>query len=858
MMKKYLSKSIFKNALTCRTKLYYAANNVYKNNQIEDKFLKSIAEGGFQVGELAKCYYPNGIEISSELTVEENFEQTKELLKKKNVVIFEGVIIYKNAMARFDILEKKGNIIRLIEVKSKSFSGSEHCDEFLTFKNKEICIKSDWIDISYDITYQKWILSKVYPNAFIESYLMLPNKNKVATVDNLNQKFLLVKNDAGQTVVKINGDVSLTSLGERILSEICVNEIVNIIENHNYTEDKTFDEWMLFLMDNYEKNEKLTTKLGKKCGDCQFTCTLEEEQIGLKNGKNECWSSDKLIGADGLDKPTVLDIWNYRSKDKKIAAGIMLMEKVSLTEFIPSIKTPEELSKFFSILDRELSDKERQALQIWKTTNRDNSIFVNKDCLKKEMESWVFPLHMIDFETTSVAIPLHIGMRPYEGIAFQFSHHIIHEDGRIEHAGEYINKEIGHFPNFDFVRELKKQLSNDSGTIFKYSQHENSYLNMILIQLFKTPISELSDRNELITFIKSITHKSVSAGYSTLDFEVEDWVGERDMVDLLEIIKKYYYNPHSGGSNSIKHILPAILKSSDYLKAKYCQPIYGTSSIPSKNFSSQIWITQDADGEVVDPYKQLPNAFDGISKDVVDTFITADKISDGGAAMTAYAKIQFSEMNDLERNSVISALLKYCELDTFAMVMLYEHFAELVYNIKYKQPITKEDINNGRVENLIKLDCMSLYGNCDNFQVNFDKPSTPTNMKKQSKNEEWVQPQIEFCELATVVKPKPTVRIKRSGKKIQTERWIIRFRKDSTDQLILKLNSPHYNLHQKRIIREILEKRSYATIESEIIVNRLKKNSTAKLMKLLNSQQCDFFKKNVINEILLIRKGKKC
>lgn len=40
--------------------------------------------------------------------------------------------------------------------------------------------------------------------------------------------------------------------------------------------------------------------------------------------------------------------------------------------------------------------------------------------------------------------------------------------------------------------------------------------------------------------------------------------------------------------------------------------------------------------------------------------------------MTAYGMMQFSEMSDAEKQAISTALLQYCELDTFAMVMLYE------------------------------------------------------------------------------------------------------------------------------------------------------------------------------------------
>ena len=52
------------------------------------------------------------------------------------------------------------------------------------------------------------------------------------------------------------------------------------------------------------------------------------------------------------------------------------------------------------------------------------------------------------------------------------------------------------------------------------------------------------------------------------------------------------------------------------------------------------------------------------------------ELRDGGAAMTAYARMQFTEMSDTERDVLRIALLKYCELDTLAMVMIFEAWRE--------------------------------------------------------------------------------------------------------------------------------------------------------------------------------------
>jgi len=67
--------------------------------------------------------------------------------------------------------------------------------------------------------------------------------------------------------------------------------------------------------------------------------------------------------------------------------------------------------------------------------------------------------------------------------------------------------------------------------------------------------------------------------------------------------------------------------------------------------------------------------------DKCDELISGDnkELKDGGAAMTAYARMQFEEMSDYERGELQSSLLNYCELDTFAMVMIYEAWREMCY-----------------------------------------------------------------------------------------------------------------------------------------------------------------------------------
>jgi hypothetical protein len=303
---------------------------------------------------------------------------------------------------------------------------------------------------------------------------------------------------------------------------------------------------------------------------------------------------------------------------------------------------------------------------VTKAIANDNSIYVEKDGLKKEMSEWKFPLHFIDFETSAVALPFTAGRRPYEQVAFQFSHHVYYENGTIEHKSEFISNKPGEFPNFQFARALKKSLENDKGTIFRFASHENSILNAIIVQLLN---SQEPDREDIISFLKTITNSTNNSA--------QVWEGERNMVDLNRVVKEYYYNPHTKGSNSIKAVLPASLNSSAFLRNKYSLPI-GEINLTSLNFdSNQVWLKIE-DGKVINPYKMLPPVFDGWTEVEKEENLSETKeISDGGAALTAYAKLQYQDMTENERNQITKGLLKYCELDTLAMVMVYEHFKEI-------------------------------------------------------------------------------------------------------------------------------------------------------------------------------------
>ena len=62
----------------------------------------------------------------------------------------------------------------------------------------------------------------------------------------------------------------------------------------------------------------------------------------------------------------------------------------------------------------------------------------------------------------------------------------------------------------------------------------------------------------------------------------------------------------------------------------------------------------------------------------IDRLFTNNMVGDGGAAMTAWAFMQFAEMKEKERDNIEEALKRYCELDTMAMVMIMEAWIDMI------------------------------------------------------------------------------------------------------------------------------------------------------------------------------------
>ena len=162
-----------------------------------------------------------------------------------------------------------------------------------------------------------------------------------------------------------------------------------------------------------------------------------------------------------------------------------------------------------------------------------NSVVNNEAFISKELESELkhveYPIHFLDFETASPAIPRYAGTRPYQMIPFQWSDHILFDNGTLEHK-EYLSNGDKD-PREEFVATLLAALGNN-GTVFIYTTYEKGIIK---------------DLAEHFPLLRSDFHRILDR-----------------FKDLHAMIKKHVYYPGFHGSFSLKSVLPAIVPGMDY------------------------------------------------------------------------------------------------------------------------------------------------------------------------------------------------------------------------------------------------------------------------------------------------------
>ena len=501
-MPAYITKSDFVAARDCHTKLYYRKNDY--PSATDNDFMEQLAVGGQKVGKLAQLEYPDGILVST-LNTEQAVEETQALLEREQVVLFEPAFVYESFLVRVDILVKEGNRLQLIEVKSSSAS-----DLSDILKDDGLPRAGKWEKHVSDVTYQRMVVSRCLPDAEVECFLMVLDKNKRSQQDDLPD-WLVDDPETGRVVVR-DGGVEVLA-GEDLLTAFPVGQAVTAMLPEIEAEAGEMAAYV------GAELSKADPEIGYKCRKCEFR--IKHGGDDAPNGFRECW------GDLADEEPHLLDLFQLgrvKNPDGSLVADTLPQEgRASLLDVDTNLLTTGYAP--------------RQLLQI------EGSEWVS-DELEAAMAAVVYPLRFIDFEASSPVIPYTAGRRPYETCAFQWSCHTVEAGGGVPEHTEYLRTERG-FPNYEFAQSLRVQLG-DAGTVLIWSGFEKSVLRQISSQIQDDPDGPA---------------------------DLAEWIGEfvensGRILDMEKLCKDHYFHPDMGGQTSIKAVLPAVWNNTPALRER--------------------------------------------------------------------------------------------------------------------------------------------------------------------------------------------------------------------------------------------------------------------------------------------------
>jgi len=542
----HLSKSDFKIASSCIKKLHYKKLH-YQTNNDNNEYLQMLAEGGYVVGKMATLKYPEGIDLSEE---KDSVTKTIELLKRDNVTLFEAAVLINNKLIRIDILEKKGNVFNLIEVKAKSF------DSFDDKANK----LNEYIE---DVAFQTLVLQEAYTDCKINPFLFMPDKAYNTEIEGLAGWFKKEIDNSNPNFRKVKVDfIHLTnSIQYKQLISDPILQLKSLSEEVNKLLPEIKRRTNIFLKHLAEDFKNLELDLNKDCFKCEYNCNNNDH-----NGYKECWG--KL--AEPI--PHLSEMYHVGTigGNKEPIVNFLIKEgKTSLFDISED---------FLRNSKGEIGPRnERQLIQLLNTKNNTEWF---SESLKTELNQWQYPLYFIDFETSTNAIPFHSGMRPYEMIAFQWSCHIAESPNTEPKHLEWINMDYD-FPNFKFAESLMEAIGNN-GTPLMWATHENTTLRAIYYQM--------EERNYKNDKLKKWLENIVKI----------DENDEGRFIDMNALTFKHYFHPDMKGKTSIKKTLPAIWNNNSYLHkvpwfAQYYKEEHGEILSPYKTLKDQIEIYEQTE-----------------------------------------------------------------------------------------------------------------------------------------------------------------------------------------------------------------------------------------------------------------------
>jgi hypothetical protein len=622
-----LSKSLFKLGLTCPIKLKHALVKPALPRQADgNEYMQQLALGGYMFEKLVKVYYPGEDMFVPKESHADASARTLAKIKAGDCTLHEATFAAGSLMARSDMVRVTGDTLDLIEIKS----ASAEAESKLQADPKEL-LKKSWepyvVDLAYQVHVARQALQAAGITKTIRAWFYLPNKLGCASPEEVRGLFTLTENGpGGRPTVEYRGKAKpgdATSL-------IAILEATEAVAQA-YPGEESIAEASARLSGYVASGHWPAVEVGMKCKSCEFNVP------GQTSGYDLCWDTQARV-EHHLFTLGYLGSMEYRNP----GTVRRIVEQTA-----PRAPRITDLQDEDVAGDAPLQRGWQRQIMAVRTGRPFISPEIVRDAatlMRCKPEN--YPLFFLDYEGTRCALPSAPGCRPYGQVAFQWSCHVIDNPGASPRHVEWLDTENDN-PNLGFLESLRKLLG-EQGTIYHWADYE-----VVVTQELADEIRGDASKADLVSW--------VDRNWGTNAKAKKIAVKSERCLDLLEISRGHFYDPAMMGSHSIKKVLPVVWKNPAIQKLfpKYAQDQHGQ---PVKN-----------------PYDALPALTLQDAKDSaldLSRLDELDVVKNGTGAMRAYEHIRYglAASDQAARKSMRRQLMRYCELDTAAMVMVWRHW----------------------------------------------------------------------------------------------------------------------------------------------------------------------------------------
>lgn len=552
--------------------------------------------------------------------------ETEQWLKEDVVTVCGAVLKNERFITRIPILVKSGNTFTIVQIHGKLRKRSESGSINSVPKKRTTC------NYLLKAAYRTEVLKRLYPEADIHVDFYFPDRTYKASAENV----LKLVSDSHSNEVEVSKEC--TNLFTKVDATKGVKELSQTIPDiisHSAFSGKSVSEVCDEISNiDWSAGNLFNVKVNHSCKYCDY-----RKNDQLQDGG--CWNTfffEKEINDPESHVFELIGHGNEIDSDN----GFFYQEQVPFSD---QFSTFDVIKKHGGPT---ITIQQRRILQLLKAKGDEVPNLWIKPGMNK-LNNLQFPLHFLDFEAATYAIPMQRGDGPYTPVYFQFSCHTMHENGEIVHT-EWLDNdlELGH-PHIDFINKLSEVPDIARGTIVQYSQFEQRALNQILSGW---------NRNSMVYKSEISTLKNLIGGESQ---------GDHRFLDLSQIVRDFYYNKFLEGGLGLKQILTAVLQIERHTIDRE------VSSVKIHDLYLDLFGS--------DSGTDKPDLYKAIQMENYDT------IDDGAVAMNAYISLKSNLLNERELSEVPTLMKRYCALDSYAMIVIYNHFINLSSNLKLTEDL---------------------------------------------------------------------------------------------------------------------------------------------------------------------------